>query len=275
MPFVRRTSRSSSASPGSTAAPTGARSRSSSRRRCSWRRWAAPRPATSRSRGRRQLCGSTNSSSALSTRPKGSAASCSSTPRATRSRRAHTRCRSSSRAATAARSSSTTAAASFGRRESARARPSAALRSVSRPPLDYDFDMQQVLVLNASFEPLNVCTVRRAHARLQGQGRGARGPRPAAAFRLGHVPLAACHQAPERLRSGPAGRQAQDLASSPLRPGRASLRLLRIGGGSRSTTSCRAPAAATRSGRTSSPPAAPCNLRKGNRLPRSSRCACS
>ena len=42
-------------------------------------------------------------------------------------------------------------------------------------------DLEQVLVLNASYEPLNVCSVRRARRpRLEGQGGGAREPRPAA-----------------------------------------------------------------------------------------------
>ena len=69
-------------------------------------------------------------------------------------------CRSSSRAETAALSISTAAAASS---RPARICSSWSCHSVRRPSLDYDFGMQQVLVLNASFEPLNVCTVRRAH----------------------------------------------------------------------------------------------------------------
>ena len=89
--------------------------------------------------------------------------------------------------------------------------------------------MQQVLVLNASFEPLNVCTVRRAHV-LVYKGK-------AEVLEELNQPL---HSASDtfpwphvirllQLRARPARREAEDLAAGALRARRPSLRVLRLG----------------------------------------------
>ena len=50
--------------------------------------------------------------------------------------------------------------------------------------------MQQVLVLNASYEPLNVCSVRRAHVLVFKGKAEVLEDLPALSFRERHVPLA-------------------------------------------------------------------------------------
>ena len=133
--------------------------------------------------------------------------------------------------------------------------------------------VQQVLVLNASYEPLNVCTVRRAHVLLyKGKAEVDRAARPAAP--LGHRQLRLAPRDPARpLRprargrsSGrsPAGRSSPATAGAASTAGPPSGRLTldhvvpRSKGGEsiweNVVTAC-----------------APCNLRKGDRSARAGR----
>ena len=116
----------------------------------------------------------------------------------------------------------------------------------------------QVLVLNASYEPLNVCSVRRAHVlvykgkaevleELETPLRSATDtfPRPHVIRLVQYVRV-------------PAAGEAEDLAAGALRPRRWSCVYCGTSGG-RLTLDHVVPraGAATRSGRTSSPPARP------------------
>ena len=110
---------------------------------------------------------------------------------------------------------------------------------------------QHVLVLNATYEPLNVCSVRRACVLLLKEKAevvaavGSRDP-----LSISNLPSPDGHP-PDDLRAGAAAVRAQDHAQGGVRPGRlvaASTAARRRG--SRSTTSCPARAAAARAGRT-------------------------
>ena len=114
--------------------------------------------------------------------------------------------------------------------------------------------MQQVLVLNASYEPLNVCSVRRAHVLVfKGKAEVLEDlPRPLRSasdtFQWPHVIRLV------QLRARPARGEAEDLAPGPLRARRLALPVLRLVGQAHARP--RRPAGAgeaTRSGRTSSP----------------------
>ena len=113
-------------------------------------------------------------------------------------------------------------------------------------------ELGQVLVLNASYEPLNVCSVRRAHVLVW----------------KGKAEVIECHDRPLRSASGafiwphvirllqyvrvPQAVKRQDLATRALRPRRLALRLLRLLGRPADAGPCR-PALARRvirSGRT-------------------------
>ena len=127
----------------------------------------------------------------------------------------------------------------------------------------------RVLVLNATYEPINVCTVRRAavlllkekaevieHATWDAALRA-----HAAAAADGHPPRdATC-----RSRATRTGARSPGARCSPATAGRASTAARART--SPSTTSSRAPRAARRAGTTSSPSCAPCNRRKGDLLP--------
>ena len=87
--------------------------------------------------------------------------------------------------------------------------------------------MQQVLVLNASFEPLNVCSVRRAHVLVyKGKAEVVEGldkPLRSAAASF----VVAVRDPAQLVRAGAAGGAAEDLAARALRPRRLDVRLLR------------------------------------------------
>ena len=96
----------------------------------------------------------------------------------------------------------------------ARGEPSAGRRSLGYIPRK----VQQVLVLNASYEPLNVCSLRRAHVLVfKGKAEVVEELDRPLRSATRHVPVAARHPA-RPLRPRPAHRPAQDLAPGALRP---------------------------------------------------------
>ena len=129
--------------------------------------------------------------------------------------------------------------------------------------------------LNATYEPINVCTLEtRRRAPAEGKGRAARAAR-------GRDPLRAHDDGPPRrdppgqLRPHPArGPPPQDHPPRRARPRRLDLPVLRLAQvrASPSTTSSPAAAAASRSGRTSSPPAPPATAARATASPARSRC---
>ena len=77
--------------------------------------------------------------------------------------------------------------------------------------------MQQVLVLNASYEPLNVTTVRRAHVLVfKGKAEVIEELSQGLHSATDTYPVAT-RDPPGRLRARPARRAAQDLTARPLR----------------------------------------------------------
>ena len=133
--------------------------------------------------------------------------------------------------------------------------------------------VQQVLVLNASYEPLNVCSVRRAHVLVfKGKAEVIEELDQPLRSATDSLPVAARDPArPVRPRAADAA--AQDLAPGALRPRRLALRLLRHDQRPADARP-RRPAqswAATRSGRTSSPRARPATCARATGSPTRSR----
>ena len=115
-----------------------------------------------------------------------------------------------------------------------------------------------------------------ARARLEGEGGGAREPPQGTALRDGHLRLAARDPA-RPVRPGPARDPAEDLAPCALRPRRLALRLLRhlLGPADARPRRSHARRAASRSGRTSSPPARRATCARATGCSRTRGCTCS
>ena len=127
--------------------------------------------------------------------------------------------------------------------------------------------LQQVLVLNASYEPLNVTSVRRAHVLVfKGKAEVIESSTEPLHSATDTYPLAARDPA-RHLRPRAARGPAQDLAPGALRARRLALRLLRHDGGRLTldhvVPRCRGGESVWENVVTA---CAPCNLRKGNRL---------
>ena len=110
-------------------------------------------------------------------------------------------------------------------------RPCPISRRSASCPLVRSGSVHQVLVLNASYEPLNVCSDRRAHVLVwKGKAEVVEEHRQPLAIRGAVVRPSACDSAAP-VRAGSSRREAPDLPPRALCPGRVEVRLLRYGGG--------------------------------------------